>query len=337
MEIKENYNLKKHNTFSIGVNCSLWAASGEEEEWADFLGGKRLLPGDIIILGGGSNYLFTDDVEKIVLHSRISGMEVVAEDRENVYVKAGSGLKWDDFAAWAVSRGWGGAENLSLIPGSVGAVPVQNIGAYGVEAEAIIHKIFAIDVCSGEKVVIPASLCRFAYRDSIFKNEWKNRYFITAVVFKLDKHPRFVLGYGSLRSELDKKGAGLSLESVRETIIDIRRSKLPDTDLLPNAGSFFKNPVVGADYAEELRKTYPDLPVYPAGEGRAKLGAGWLIEACGWKGKTLGRAGVYERQALILVNRDDAAGAEIARLANEIKKSVFMKFKVKLEPEVYIE
>ncbi|MBD9179198.1 MAG: UDP-N-acetylmuramate dehydrogenase, partial [Odoribacter splanchnicus] len=263
------------------------------------------------------------------------GMEIVEENDEHVWVKVGAGEVWDDFVAWTVEQGYGGVENLSFIPGHVGAAPVQNVGAYGMEAGDTIERVEAIQIEKARKETISAADCRFAYRDSIFKGEWKNRYIVTYVVFRLTKVPEFRLNYGSVREELQKLGE-VSLKNIRRAIIQIRRAKLPDVKELPNAGSFFKNPVVSREQAGQLKERYPELPVYPVDEDRVKLAAGWLIEQCGWKGKDLGKAGVYEKQALILVNRAGASGVEVARLANEVKKSVFMTFGVWIEPEVYV-
>lgn len=288
-----------------------------------------------MVLGEGSNFLFTDDFEGTVFYPTIKGMEIVEENDEHVWVRIGAGEIWDDFVAWAVEQGYGGVENLSFIPGHVGAAPVQNVGAYGMEAGDTIERVEAIQIEEARKDVIDAADCRFAYRDSIFKGEWKNKYIITYVVFRLTKAPEFRLNYGSVQEELQKLGE-VNLKNIRQAIIHIRRAKLPDVKELPNAGSFFKNPVVPREQAEQLKEKYPELPVYPVDEDRVKLAAGWLIEQCGWKGKDLGKAGVYEKQALILVNRAEASGVEVAHLANEVKKSVFMTFGVWIEPEVYV-
>ena len=226
-------------------------------------------------------------------------------------------------------------ENLSLIPGHVGATPVQNIGAYGTEAGECIDRVEAVDIVKGEKVTIDAATCRFGYRDSIFKHEWKNRFLVTYVTFRLAKHPEFKLHYGSVKDEVTRLGEP-SLKTIRQAIIRIREAKLPDVKVLPNAGSFFKNPMVERAIADTLREKYPALPIYPVDDDHVKLAAGWLIEAAGWKGKVVGHAGVHEKQALVLVNTGGATGIEIAHLANEIKKSVFLQFGVWLEPEVNV-
>lgn len=335
MEVRDNYSLKNYNTFGIDVKCRYFVESDTESEFLEFVSSYELRPEEIMVLGEGSNFLFTDDFDGTVFYPTMKGMEIVEENDEHVWVKVGAGEVWDDFVAWAVEQGYGGVENLSLIPGHVGAAPVQNVGAYGMEAGDTIERVEAIQIEKARKETISAADCRFAYRDSIFKGEWKNRYIVTYVVFRLTKVPEFRLNYGSVREELQKLGE-VNLKNIRQAIIQIRRAKLPDVKELPNAGSFFKNPVVSREQAGQLKERYPELPVYPVDEDRVKLAAGWLIEQCGWKGKDMGKAGVYEKQALILVNRAGASGVEVARLANEVKKSVFMTFGVWIEPEVYV-
>ena len=265
----------------------------------------------------------------------MQGYEIVEENEHDVLVRVGSGVVWDDFVAWAVEHGYGGIENLSLIPGHVGATPVQNIGAYGMEAGESIARVEAVDIVKAEKVKFDAAECRFGYRDSIFKHEWKNRHVVTYVTFRLTRQPVFRLQYGSVRDEVTRAGE-VTLKAVREAIIRIREAKLPDVNVLPNAGSFFKNPVVERKAADALLAENPGMPIYPVDDEHVKLAAGWLIEMSGWKGKGIGNAAVHDRQALVLVNKGGASGIEIAHLANEIKKSVFLKFGIWLEPEVYV-
>lgn len=335
MEVRENYSLKNYNTFGIDVKCRYFVESDTELEFLEFVSSYELKPTEIMVLGEGSNFLFTDDFDGTVFYPTIKGMEIVSENEEYVWVRVGAGEVWDDFVGWAVEHGYGGVENLSFIPGHVGAAPVQNVGAYGMEAGDTIEQVEAIQIEEARKEVIAAADCHFAYRDSIFKREWKNKYIITYVVFRLTKKPEFRLNYGSVREELQGLGE-VNLKNIRRAITQIRQAKLPDVKELPNAGSFFKNPVVSREQAGLLKEKYPELPVYQVDEYRAKLAAGWLIEQCGWKGKNLGKAGVYEKQALILVNRAGASGIEVAHLANEVKKSVFMTFGVWIEPEVYV-
>lgn len=336
MEIKKNYSLKAYNTFDIDVKCRYFVEADEENKLLEFVRDYEWDPHEILILGGGSNFLFTGDFEGTVFYPAMKGIEQVGEDEHSVWVRVGAGEVWDDFVAWAVAHRLGGVENLSLIPGHVGASPVQNVGAYGVEAGDTIERVEAIDLVKAERVTIEAADCHFAYRDSIFKREWKNQFIVTRVIFRLDKKPEFRLAYGSVKQELEKIGGEITLEKVRQAIILIRNAKLPDVGSVPNAGSFFKNPVVKREKVERLLQQYPEMPVYPVDEEYRKLAAGWMIEQCGWKGKALGRAAVYEKQALVLINRGGADGTDISYLANEIKKSVFMKFGIWIEPEVYV-
>lgn len=336
MKIRENYSLKEYNTFGIDVKCKYFVEVDCEAELLEFVSQYEWDPHEMLILGGGSNFLFTEDFEGTVFYPSMKGIHVIDEDETSVLVRVGAGEEWDFFVNWAVEHGFGGVENLSWIPGHVGAAPVQNVGAYGMEAGDTIYQVEAIQLKKAELLTIDASACRFAYRDSIFKREWKNQFLITQVVFRLSKQPELRLDYGSIRNELLDLGGEYSLKKIRQAIINIRKEKLPDVKEWPSAGSFFKNPVIPRSLAECLLKDYPGLPVYAIDNEQCKLAAGWMIEQCGWRGKNLGKAGVYPRQALVLVNRGGADGTDISRLANEIKKSVFMKFNVWLEPEVYV-
>ncbi|WP_443901248.1 UDP-N-acetylmuramate dehydrogenase [Odoribacter laneus] len=336
MRIEKNFSLRSYNTFDVDVKCKYFVESEKEAEFIDFIREYELKPEEIILLGRGSNFLFTEDFDGTVLYPFMQGIEILSENAEKTSVRAGAGVNWDDFVAWTVAHNLWGVENLSLIPGHVGAAPVQNVGAYGTEAGDCITIVEAIDIEKGIKVQIPATDCRFGYRDSIFKKEWKNKFLITYVVFELSKQARPKLEYGSIKEELKRLGDRYSLQNIRQAVINIRNSKLPDVCDLPNAGSFFKNPVIASSLALQLKSQYPDMPLYTVNESYSKLAAGWLIEQTGWKGKNLGKAGVYEKQALVLVNRGNATGLDIVRLANEIKKSVFMKFNVWIEPEVNI-
>ncbi len=335
IEIRENFCLREYNTFDIDVTCKYFVTSDQESELLEFVKSYELDPEEVLFLGGGSNFLFTENFDGVVFYPVMQGCEIVEEDGKYVHVRVGSGVVWDDFVAWAVEHGYGGIENLSLIPGHVGATPVQNVGAYGVEAGESITRVEALDIVKGEKVTIDAATCRFSYRDSIFKHEWRNRFLVTYVTFRLSKLPEFKLHYGSVKDEVARLGE-VSLKTIRQAIIRIREAKLPDVKVLPNAGSFFKNPLVARPVADTLLEQYPALPVYPVDDEHVKLAAGWLIEAAGWKGKVVGNAGVHQKQALVLVNTGGATGIEIAHLANEIKKSVFLQFGVWLEPEVNV-
>ncbi|MEG0796093.1 MAG: UDP-N-acetylmuramate dehydrogenase [Odoribacter sp.] len=336
MEVRENYSLKKYNTFDIDVKCRYFVECDQEADLLEFVASYEWEPTEILILGGGSNFLFTEDFDGTVFYPSMKGIETIEEDATGVSVRVGAGVVWDDFVGWAVEHQYGGVENLSLIPGHVGASPVQNVGAYGMEAGDTILRVEAIDIEKACPVVIGAADCRFAYRDSIFKKEWKNKYIITRVVFRLSKQPQFRLNYGNVKNELEKLGGEITLAKIRQAIIQIRQDKLPDVKVIPNAGSFFKNPMVEKEVAEKLHEQYPEMPIYEVDEDRVKLAAGWMIEQCGWKGKMLGKAGVHSKQALVLVNGGGADGMDVTRLANEVKKSVFMKFGVWIEPEVYV-
>lgn len=278
--------------------------------------------------------LFTGDFDGMILHSAIKGFEVVSENEDEVLVRAGAGEVWDDFVAYTVEKGWYGAENLSLIPGEVGASAVQNIGAYGVEAKDLIVKVDTLEVETGKERVFGNEECGYAYRESVFKHALKGKYIVTYVTYRLSKHPSYRLDYGNVRSELEKRGCELTLENVRQTIIDIRESKLPDPKVQGNAGSFFMNPIVPRPLFEELQGKYPSMPFYEVDSERVKIPAAWMIDQCGWKGKQLGHAGVHSKQALVLVNCGGATGQEIIALSEEIQRSVFDKFGVRISPEV---
>ena len=275
-------------------------------------------------------------IEENVLKESKEGLENagLSEDDEEVIVRAGAGEVWDDFVAYTVEKGWYGAENLSLIPGEVGASAVQNIGAYGVEAKDLIVKVDTLEVETGKERVFGNEACGYAYRESVFKHELKGKYIVTSVTYRLSKHPSYRLDYGNVRAELEKRGCELTLENVRRTIIDIRESKLPDPKVQGNAGSFFMNPIVPRPLFEELLGKNPSMPSYEVDAERVKIPAAWMIDQCGWKGKRMGNAGVHDKQALVLVNCGGATGREIIALSEEIQRSVFDKFGVRISPEV---
>ena len=331
MKDLKNYSLKQHNTFGIDVRCKRFVEFDSEDEVVKFVTGGELTE-PFFVLGGGANILFTKDFNGTILHSAIKDVH-----RDGNLLRFGSGVEWDSVVSYAVENGLYGSENLSIIPGEVGASAVQNIGAYGVEVKDLIKSVEAIDLSSGEKVVFSNEDCRYGYRQSKFKNEWKGRYFITYVTYKFKKVFRPKLEYGNILSYLESHGTkNPTAQELRNAIIEIRNSKLPDTKVLGNGGSFFINPIVGRAKYEELRKNYPEMPHYTIDEEHEKIPAGWLIEKCGWKGKSLGRAGVYEKQALVLVNRGGATGAEILELCNRICHDVYEKFGVEIYPEVNI-
>ena len=318
----------------MDVKASLFIEYDSVEELKQILrdyplGGDRWLH-----IGAGSNLLFTGDYPGIVLHSCIRGFEVVAEDAETVIVRVGAGEVWDDFVAYAVSNEWYGAENLSLIPGEVGASAVQNIGAYGVEAKDLIVEVETIEVATGKERIFRNEECGYAYRESVFKLALKRQYIVTKVSYRLRKTPSYHLDYGNVRAELEKSGCALTLSNVREGIIKIREAKLPDPKVQGNAGSFFMNPIIPYAQFEALSARYPQMPHYEVDAQRVKIPAAWMIDQCGWKGKQMGRAGVHHKQALVLVNLGGATGKEIIRLSEEIQKSVSDKFGVSISPEV---
>ena len=286
------------------------------------------------MLGGGSNLLLTADYPGTVLHSAIRGI-VPSDDGDSVLVRVGSGEDWDGFVGTCVANGWYGAENLSLIPGEVGASAVQNIGAYGVEAKDLIYEVEAVSLADGSLERFNNADCEYAYRHSRFKGEWTGRYVITHVTFRLGKQFRPHLDYGNIRAELQKRGIVVpTAGQLRQVVIDIRNAKLPDPKVLGNAGSFFKNPVVSEEQAAKLLARWPDMPRYGAGEGFVKLAAGWLIDRCGWKGRRMGPVGVHDRQALVLVHYGGGTGADVMRLARAVQRDVAERFGVRIDMEV---
>lgn len=333
MKIEENISLKNYHTFGIEARTAFFAEYESKEELVSLLGSDTYKQNRSLHIGSGSNLLFINNFNGLILHSAIRYINLVNETEDTVLLEAGSGVVWDDFVEYCVANGWYGAENLSLIPGEVGASAVQNIGAYGSEVKDLIEKVEAVNIKTGEVVCFTNAECRYGYRDSIFKNELKGEYIITSVQYKLSKKPAFNLSYQHLESEVAKRGT-INLRNIRETIIEVRNSKLPDPKVMGNAGSFFMNPVIPKNVFHAIQTNYPDMPHYYVSETEEKIPAGWLIEKCGWKGKSLGNAGVHEKQALVIVNRGGASGAEIAHLASEIMKSVKDTFQISLVPEV---
>jgi UDP-N-acetylmuramate dehydrogenase len=334
IQIKENFSLKEHNTLGIDVKARYFVGTHNLDELKYVLGNhKECFP--FYIMGGGSNILFTKDFNGIIIQPAIKGINILENDNKTCLVEVGAGENWDDFVAWAVNNELGGIENLSLIPGSTGSSPIQNIGAYGVEVKDVIKKVNFLDLETLELSSLMNHECQFDYRNSIFKNHLKNRIIITSVLFRLHHTPVFNLSYGNLQEEITKFGKP-TLKAVREAVISIRRSKLPDPKEIGNAGSFFKNPVLDITIVKNLKDQYSAMPVFPVTDEWAKIPAGWLIEQCGWKGKRVGNAGVHDKQALVLVNFGNATGEELKDLAQQISDSVFSKFNILLEPEVNI-
>lgn len=319
------------NTFGIDVTAARFLEYGSEDELQELIAAGQVVA-PWLHIGGGSNLLFIKDYEGTVLHSRIGGLEVTSEDEEHVSVRVGAGVVWDDFVAYCVERHWYGAENLSLIPGEVGASAVQNIGAYGVEVKDLITSVETINMAR-EKRIYGVDECGYSYRKSLFKQPEMKTVFVTYVNFCLGKREHYTLDYGTIRQELEKYPV-LNLETLRRVIIDIRQSKLPDPKVLGNAGSFFKNPVVSEEQAARLLARWPDMPRYGAGEGFVKLAAGWLIDRCGWKGRRMGPVGVHDRQALVLVHYGGGTGADVMRLARAVQRDVAERFGVRIDMEV---
>ncbi|GAA4319542.1 UDP-N-acetylmuramate dehydrogenase [Compostibacter hankyongensis] len=335
--IYEQYSLKALNTFGMDEKARYYATFSSAEELRGLLDDARLRMPAPLILGGGSNILLTRPVQGAVLKNEIRGIEKTGEDAEYVYVRAGAGENWHRFVQYCVERGWGGLENLSLIPGNVGAGPMQNIGAYGTEIRDVFYTLEAMQLKEKKIVSFSNAECGFGYRESVFKKQYRQQFAILSVTCRLLKQPRFNIAYGAIRQELETMGVKeLSVRAVSEAVIRIRTAKLPDPAKIGNAGSFFKNPEVAREKYEQLQKDHPDIVAYPLPEGGYKLAAGWLIEQCGWKGYREGDAGVHARQALVLVNYGGASGADIYRLSEKIAESVAQRYGVQLEREVNV-
>lgn len=335
--LTRDVSLQALNTFGLPARAAWFTAIETPAQLAALIAWPELKRLQRFVLGGGSNLVLAGDFDGLVLHVRLTGRALIAEDADAWFVRAGAGENWHDFVSWTLERGWPGLENLALIPGTVGAAPVQNIGAYGLEMAERFHTLEAVDLETGETVVLDRAACQFGYRDSVFKREAAGRSLITAVTFQLPKHWRPITGYADVARELEAPGIiQPTAREVADAVIALRLRKLPDPAHIGNAGSFFKNPRIDAQAFQNLVARYPDLPHYPQPDGTVKLAAGWLIERCGWKGKTLGPVGVYERQALVLVNRGGARGEDVLRLARAIQASVRATFGVELEPEPVI-
>jgi UDP-N-acetylmuramate dehydrogenase len=335
MQIHENFSLLPYNTFRIDVKARYFSAFSNIDELSELIGQKSRLT--TLILGGGSNILFTKDYAGVVLKNEIKGIELQHEDADHVYVKAGAGENWHHFVLHCINHNWAGVENLSLIPGNVGASPIQNIGAYGVELDDVFWSLEAFHLSERKIHTFTATDCEFGYRDSVFKNQFKNEFAILSVTFQLKKKPIYHISYGAITEELEKMGVkDLSIKAVSQAVINIRSSKLPDPQKIANAGSFFKNPEVPTEKYETLKLQFPNIVAYPLAKGNVKLAAGWMIEQAGWKGYRKGDAGCHAKQALVLVNYGNATGKEIYDLSEEILQSVKNKFDVTLEREVNI-
>jgi UDP-N-acetylmuramate dehydrogenase len=334
MKVHHHVSLKPYNTFGIDQSAHqlVEVTSVEQVQEAIALAGKQQLP--VLFLGGGSNILLTQDFPGLVVRLQLRGIEKVHEDHQHVWVKAGAGENWHQFVLHCLKEGWAGVENLSLIPGTVGAAPMQNIGAYGVEIKDVFHSLEALEIATGKMHTFDKEACQFGYRESFFKHKGKGKFVICSVTFQLSKTPHFQTSYGAITATLQEMGVTqLSIKAISDAVISIRQSKLPDPAQIGNAGSFFKNPVISPQHYADLKKAYPEMPGFPQREG-VKVPAGWLIEQCGWKGKTIGNVGVHARQALVLVNHGHATGAEVEQLSIQIRQSVETTFKIALTPEV---
>lgn len=334
-----NYSLLSHNTFGIDAICDRFVEFSSVEELVSLVGSLTDSDRPLLLLGGGSNLLLTGDYHGTVIHSAIKGIELIERDEQNesVTLRVGSGEVFDDFVSYCVEHGFYGAENLSIIPGEVGASAVQNIGAYGVEAKDIIVKVEAVEIATGKIVEFTNADCQYAYRQSRFKGEWYGQYVITYVSYRLSTTFVPNMDYGNIRAALAEKNIlQPTAKDLRNIIIEIRNAKLPDPKVEGNAGSFFMNPIVSREKYLQLAEQYPNMPHYYIDEQREKIPAGWMIDQCGWKGHTLGRAGVHSKQALVLVNRGGATGQDIVRLCKTIQDDVYARFGIHIEPEVNI-
>jgi UDP-N-acetylmuramate dehydrogenase len=337
MKIENNKSLRKFNTFGMDVRACKFAEIYDEEDLTKLLSKDEFKNEPKIILGGGSNILFTKDFEGLVIKNAIPGIKIIYEDEKSSLVKAGAGVIWNDLVLFANEKNLGGIENLISIPGTVGAAPVQNIGAYGEELKNTFHSLKGLFVETGQEAVFFKEECKFEYRDSIFKKELKEKFIITYVIIQLNKNPIPVFNYGTVKNELDKKHKGdYSIQDVSNIIAEIRRDKLPDPAVTGNAGSFFKNPEIDKSLFLELKKEHPEIPGFTSSNNKVKVPAGWLIEKCGWKGNRLGSAGIHDKQALVLVNYGNTKSSDIISLAYEIKISIIKTFGIELTEEVNI-
>lgn len=332
MNILQNISLKKYNTFGIDLHAKRFIEINSTTELKAILSKEK----DVFLIGGGSNMLLTSEIDKLVIHLNSKGIIVNDTEKESVFVTAEAGENWHDFVVWCISQNYGGLENLSLIPGNVGTSPIQNIGAYGVEIKDTFYQLEAIEIATGKTTIFNNSDCNFGYRNSVFKNELKGKYIITNVTFKLTKNNHKTnVSYGAIKDMLQDI-ENPTLKDISDTIISIRKSKLPDPEKIGNCGSFFKNPIIDIDLFKKLQEKYPNIPNYVVSSIEIKVPAGWLIEQCGFKGKRFGETGVHKNQALVLVNYGNATGKEVYQLAKKIQQTVLEKFAISLEIEVNV-
>jgi len=332
-----SYGLKKYNTFGVDVETRFFVSIDNIDTLRSLILSKQLEEQEVCIIGEGSNTIFKTNFEGWVLKNDLKGIRVLQEDDEHVWVEAQAGENWHEFVNHCVENNWGGVENLSLIPGSVGAAPVQNIGAYGVELKDVFESLIAVNMRSGRVERFSLNACRFGYRDSIFKNRLKGRYFIVSISLKLTKkNHNFNLSYGQVKEKMEQMGKDVNLKNISDTVCFIRRSKLPDPAVIGNCGSFFKNAIITTTKFEKIQKRFPEIPSYPVSDKKVKIPSAWLIEQCGWKGRRFGNIGVYDKHSLILVNHGGGTGREVAWLSEKIIESVYDKFSIEIEREVNI-
>ena len=334
--IKKNIDLKPYNTFGISVKALFFAEVFTEEDLQEILRSTVISAHRLLVLGGGSNILFTEDFDGLVIKMSIPGISYALKG-DTILIEAGAGVAWNELVNYCVAHNFAGVENLSLIPGTVGASPIQNIGAYGVELKDVFESCRAYEIATGNKRNFSYEECHFGYRESIFKNELKGKYIISSVTFKLTDRAEVNTQYGAIQEELTRrKIAKPGISDISKVVADIRVSKLPDPSTIGNAGSFFKNPIVTEADFDRVKTLFPELPHYPAGTGKVKLAAGWLIEQCGFKGKVVGETGTWKNQALVLVNHGSASGSEVYSFSESIIAAVYSRFGIKLEREVNI-
>lgn len=331
------FSLKSYNTFGIQAYCKEFIEISNESQIIEFINKNKDRKSNFLIIGSGSNILFTDNFDGIVLKNSLQGISHISEDENDVIIKIASGEVWSEIVNYCVEKEWGGIENLSLIPGTAGAAPVQNIGAYGVELKDVLLKVEAIDLHSGEKISLSNESCKFGYRNSIFKNEYKGKCFITSITIKLNKNSSLNTSYGDISKVLKEKGIiNPSIKDVSNAVIQIRKSKLPDSAITGNAGSFFKNPSIDVSFFKQLKEKFPDIKSFPDESNKMKIAAAWLIENSGLKGYTYGNAAIHDKQPLVIINKGNATGNEIKELADIVIKTVNKKFGILLTPEVNI-
>lgn len=337
INIIKNQDLKPYNSFAVSARADRFAKVESEDTLINLLKNHFISDQPTLILGGGSNILFTQNFPGLVIQNAISSIKIIKESAEHVWIKASAGTSWHQLVLYCVENSYAGIENLSLIPGSVGAAPIQNIGAYGVELKDHFETLEALNIKSRKIETFNLQACKFGYRDSIFKNGLKGEYIILNITLRLDKTPIFKLSYGAIRDTLEKmKIKTPSIKAISDAIIFLRQNKLPDPKQLPNAGSFFKNPYLSPEQLTPLKKRYDTIPSFPTESDLLKIPAAWLIEQCEWKGERLGKTGVYHKQAVVLANYDNASGSDILKLAKQIQTDVYNKFSIELMPEVII-